>query len=106
VRESTETTLRLDPQHDGAYHALALWHLEVPWIAGGRTSQVRPNFEQAIAIKPSSIGHRLQYGKALLRLNDPEAAKTMLESALSLSAITFADREDQAEAQEILEQEF
>ena len=44
--------LERDPEHDGALHALALWHLNVPWVFGGRTDKVRGLFEQADSGSP------------------------------------------------------
>lgn len=106
VKDALETTLELDPNHDGAMHALALWHLEVPWIAGGRTGEIKPLFEQAIRLDPFSIIHHTDYGEALLRLGEPEAAKEQLEAALSLPATTAAERADQARAQQLYEENF
>ncbi len=106
VKSSLERSIELDPDNDSAIHALALWNLEVPWIAGGRSGQTKPLFEQAIAIDPQSIIHRLDYGSALLALGEKEAAKEQLMLALSLEAKTAADRSDQVKAQQLLDTEF
>lgn len=101
MKGALDRTLELDPEHDGALHALALWHLNVPWIFGGRAEQTRPLFEQAIAIQPTVL-HHLEYGEALLTLGDPVAARAQLEAALALPAETAADRDEQARARELL----
>jgi len=102
VKDALEETLALNPEHGGAYHALALWNLEVPWIAGGRAGQIRPLFEQAIAAEPDEITHRVGFGKALIALDDAEAAKGQLEQALELRPKSFSDEEDLEEARELL----
>lgn len=102
VKDALEETLSLNPEHGGAYHALALWNLEVPWIAGGRAGQIRPLFEQAIAAEPDEVTHRVGFGKALIALDDPEAAKAQLEKALELNPQSKGDEEDLEEARELL----
>lgn len=106
IRESLDKALELDPQNTGAMHALAVWHLEVPWIAGGRVDNTIPLFEQAISIKPSSVQHHVAFAEALLRLKKNERAQEMLEAALALEASDFAEREAQEEAQALLEANF
>lgn len=103
VKSEFERALELDPEHGGAMHALALWHLEVPWIAGGRTGEIRPLFEQAITVEPNAITHYVDYGEALIRLDDKEAARVQLEAALAIPAITFGEKEDHEEARALLE---
>lgn len=105
IKRELDATLALNPDHDGALHALALWHASVPWVFGGRTEQVRPLFERAIEINPTVL-HHLEYGETLLELGDPGAARRQLELALELPAPTAADRAEQARAQELLETRF
>lgn len=106
IRESLDKAIELDPRNTGAMHALAVWHLEVPWIAGGRSENTIPLFEQAISIKPSSVQHHTAFGEALLRLNKKERAQEMLEIAVALEASDFAEEQAQAEAQALLEANF
>jgi tetratricopeptide (TPR) repeat protein len=103
VKSELEKALELDPNFAPALHALALWHLNVPWIAGGRSAQVRPLFEQSIAVEPEEIVHYSDYGEALIQLGDREAAKVQLEKALSLTAVTDQDMKNQAKAQQLLD---
>ena len=102
VKSELEKATELDAGYAAALHALALWHLEVPWIAGGRTGQVRPLFDQAIASEPNEIIHYVDYADALIRLGDKEAAKTQLEAALALTVESYRDQQDQAKAQQML----
>ena len=105
MKEELDFILERDPEHDGALHALALWHLNVPWVFGGRTDKVRGLFDQAIAVHPTVL-HHLEYGESLLTLGDPAAAKAQLEAALAMPAQTAADRNEQARAQTLLETSF
>jgi tetratricopeptide (TPR) repeat protein len=104
VKSELEKALELDPTFAPALHALALWHLNVPWIAGGRTAQVRPLFDQSIAAEPEAIVHYADYGEALIQLGDNEAAKAQLEKALSLTAVTDQDMKNQEKARTLLGQ--
>ena len=97
--------LERDPNNDSALHALALWHLNVPWVFGGRTDKVRGLFEQALAAHPTVL-HHLEYGQSLLSLGDPAAAKAQLEAALAMPAPTAADRAEQAQARRLLNASF
>ena len=105
MKQELDFILERDPEHDGALHALALWHLNVPWVFGGRTDKVRGLFDQAIAAHPTVL-HHLEYGESLLTLGDPAAAKAQLEAALKMPAQTAADRGEQARAQALLETSF
>ncbi len=102
VKSSLEKALELKPNHGGALHALALWNLEVPWIAGGRSGEVKTLFEKSIAAEPDSITHYTDFGEALIKLGDKEAAKVQLEKAISLSARNFGDQEAIDKAEDLL----
>jgi tetratricopeptide (TPR) repeat protein len=102
VKASLEKAIALKPDHAAALHALALWHLEVPWVAGGRTGQVRPLFDQAIASEPDEIVHYVDYAEALIRLDDKEAAKAKLEKAVGMTVTGYRDQQDLAQAQQML----
>jgi tetratricopeptide (TPR) repeat protein len=102
VKSELEKALELDPNFAPALHALALWHLNVPWLAGGRSAQVRPLFDQSIAAEPEEIVHYTDYGDALIQLGDKEAAKVQLEKALSLTAVTDQDMKNQEKAKALL----
>jgi tetratricopeptide (TPR) repeat protein len=104
VKSELEKALELSPNFAPALHALALWHLNVPWIAGGRSAQTRPLFEQSIAAEPEEIVHYSDYGEALIELGDTEAAKLQLEKALALPALTAQDTKNQDKAKTLLAQ--
>ena len=103
VRRRLDLALELDPDHSGALHGLAMWHFNVPWILGGRQDRVRPLFDAAIAAGPTIEGH-LDYGAALVELDDLEGAWRQLEQALSLPVVTYLDRQNRAEVQRLLDE--
>jgi tetratricopeptide (TPR) repeat protein len=104
VKSELEKALELDPNFAPALHALALWNLNVPWIAGGRTAQVRPLFDQSIAAEPEEIVHYTDYGEALIQLGDNEAARVQLEKALTLPVVSDQDMKNQEKAKMLLAQ--
>ena len=105
MKQELDLILERDPEHDGALHALALWHLNVPWLFGGRSEKTRELFDKAIAIHPTVL-HHLEYAESFITLGDPAAAKMQLEAALALPAETAADSDDQARAQALLDSNF
>jgi tetratricopeptide (TPR) repeat protein len=105
MKEEMDLILERDPNHHGTLHALALWHLNVPWIFGGRQEKVRGLFDQAIAVQPTVL-HHLEYGESLITLGDLPAAKAQLEAALALPTPTAADQDEQARAQALLDSTF
>jgi tetratricopeptide (TPR) repeat protein len=104
VKSELEKALAIDANFAPALHALALWNLNVPWLAGGRSAQVRPLFDQSIAAEPEEIVHYSDYGEALIELGDKEAAKVQLEKALALTAVTAQDVKNQEKAKALLAQ--
>lgn len=98
VSRALDRTIELAPDHAAAWHARALFHRDVPWIAGGRSGQVIPSFERAIATEPDVITHRVELARVYLDRNDPAAARAQLDVALTLTPRTFLDRRDLEEA--------
>jgi tetratricopeptide (TPR) repeat protein len=103
VASALDRALELDPEHAGAWHARALYHHEVPWIAGGRSGLVLPAFRRAIDIEPDVIAHRLELAKVLIARGDEAAAAEALRVAVSLTPRTYLDREDLEEARGLLD---
>ena len=104
VASALDRTLDLDDEHAGAWHARALFHHEVPWIAGGRGGRVVPSFERAIEIEPDVLSHRVEFARVLIERGSPEAAAEQLEAALALTPRTYHDHQDLAAAEALLEQ--
>ena len=101
MSDALDRAIELDPDHAGAWHARALWHVEVPWIAGGRQGQVEPSFERAIEIEPDVIGHRVAYAEVLLDREAFDRAAEQLAAALALEPSTYLDAKDLALAEEL-----
>jgi uncharacterized protein (TIGR02996 family) len=102
VAEALERAIDLDPDHAGAWHARALFHHQVPWIAGGRSGQVIRSFERAIAIEPDEITHRLAFARVLVARGDEARALEHLRVAVALRVSTYLDRQDLRAARELL----
>lgn len=102
VSRALDATLELDPEHAAAWHARALFHAEVPWIAGGRSGQVVPSFERAIASEPDVITHRLELARVFIDRDEPALAREHLELAVTFTARTYLDRLDLEDARALL----
>ncbi len=103
VKRELDKTIELDPKHGGAYHALALWNLEVPWIAGGRAGKVEDLFKKAIEVEPDSITHLADFAEVLINRGKKDEAKAYLEQALSLDPDTFGRQQDHDYAQSLMD---
>lgn len=99
--DALERTLELDDAYASAWHARGLYHVEVPWIAGGRSGLVEPSFERAIAIEPDAITHRVAFAEVLIAREAYDRAAEQLEVALSLTATTFLQERDLAKARSL-----
>jgi tetratricopeptide (TPR) repeat protein len=104
VAKALDDALALDPGHAPSWHARALFHRDVPWIAGGRTGQIVPAFLNAIAAEPDAITHRLELARVYIERNDLAAAREQLNVAIALPADTYFARLDLAAAREALAQ--
>ena len=113
IRKALAKATELDPRMDEAYVALGLWNAELiskGFIAtqatGADRNQVVPNFQKAIALAPGNIAHRVEYANALLLLNrtaNRPIVVAQLQKALSLTPVTYWDKQDQATARKNLD---
>jgi tetratricopeptide (TPR) repeat protein len=101
VLTALERSLELDPNHAGSWHALGLFHHQVPWIAGGRSGRVVPSFLRAIALEPDVLSHRVAFAEVLIDRNDPAGAAEQLDPAARLTPRTYHDRQDAQRAREL-----
>ena len=118
VKEETDIVIKLNPKNDIAWHILGKWHYnfaDLNWLArtaanlilGGVPKEAtfanaKLAFEKAISIKPESIGHHLELGRTLLKLDKEPEAKRMLEATQLMKEINTSDRQFKKEAQELL----
>ena len=101
MNDTLQRVLELDDGYAAAWHAYALWHNEVPWIAGGRTGNVEPYFERAIELEPDAITHRVGLAEILIAAEEYDRAAEQLDVALSLTATTYLQGLDLERAREL-----
>jgi tetratricopeptide (TPR) repeat protein len=112
IKAALGKAISLDPRMDEAYVALGLWNAElvakggfVSFSYGASAGQVAPNFEKAISIAPGVVAHYLEYANSLLKLDaskNKAAAIVQLQKAVSLTPVTYWDKQDQVAAQKKL----
>ena len=102
VADALDLVLEMDPDHAAAWHARALYHHEVPWIAGGRAGLVVPSFERAIALEPDEISHRVGLAGVLVDREAYDDAAMQLDAALASTPRTYLDERDLDEARDLL----
>ena len=116
VKEHVDQAIALNPKNDLAYHVRGRWNYEVAEL-GWLTKQVvkaaygglpdatyesaAADLEQAIEIKDRVV-HRLELGKAYLKLDQEAQAKAQFERALKLPSEYPADEKFKEEAREQL----
>ena len=118
VRAHAMDALKIDPKHPGALHVMGMWNAEVMrlsgptrWFAknllGGQVfgsanwdSAVR-YMEQAVAVEPDRISHRIDLAKIYLDTNNKARAKEEFESVVRIPATDYNDRfyKQQADAE-------
>lgn len=99
IKEALDKTLRLNPKHAGAKVALALWHQSltskgVGWLYGANGGAVGPLFQEAIALEPNTIIHKVEYAGVLAQQGKKDEARKQYEAALAIAPATAADRFD------------
>ncbi|MEK6597802.1 MAG: hypothetical protein AABY91_05675 [Gemmatimonadota bacterium] len=119
IRTAALRALELDPGHDGAWHVLGRWHAEIMRLSGlerfiarrilgggilGEASwdQAVHGLDQAVALRPDWIYHRLDLAEVLIKAGRPEAARPHLEAIAGLAPVDPLDPEYRATAAELL----
>lgn len=117
VREHTMKAIELDPDNDSNYHVMGRWHFalaDLSWVERKIASVIyatppAASFEKAVEffskaheIKPDDIRHLLWLGKSYEKLGQDDNARNALQKAMALPAESDADKNMQAEAQELL----
>ena len=118
VRAHAMDALKIDPKHPGALHVMGMWNAEVMrlsgptrWFAknllGGQVfgsanweNAVR-YMEQAVAVEPDRISHRIDLAKIYLDTNNKARAKEEFEAVVRIPATDYNDRfyKQQADAE-------
>lgn len=112
IRDALNKAISIDPKMDEAYAALGLWNAElaakggfVAFSYGASGGQVAPNFDKAVSLSPTTIAHRLEYANALIKIDaskNKAAAIAQLKKAVTLTPVTYWDKQDLAAAQKRL----
>ena len=114
--------MAIDPEHDGAYHVLGMWHAEIrrlsgierffakTFLGGGfmdRASwdSAAVHMERAVALKPEDLQHRFDLAGVYMDLERYAEAREQLEEVLRLEPNEdVLDRQTQADAANLLEE--
>lgn len=120
VKEHADRAIALNPKNDLAYHVRGRWNYEIAdlgWLTrnvvravyGGLPDasyqKAASDFEKAVEIA-DRISHRVQLGKAYLKMDRRDEARVQLEKALSMPNQLADDADYKQEARELLEDEF
>jgi tetratricopeptide (TPR) repeat protein len=118
VREHTMKAIELDPTNDSNYHVMGRWHFalaDLSWVERKIASIIyatppAASFEKAVEyfskaheLNPTDIRHLLWLGKSYAKLDQNDNAIKALKQALALPAKSDADKNQQKEAKELLE---
>lgn len=97
IKSDLETALKLDPENDMAWHALAYWHLTLAGLSGtvrflggviyGRLPKASldeavKGFQTAVSLNPDYGNHHIQLARTYAAQKKPELAKEELRVAI------------------------
>jgi hypothetical protein len=110
VKAALESTLRLQPRHADAHIALGAFHAEVidkvgrllAMTQGADAATGLHHFEQALALHPTSAIGRIEWARAMLRLDGARRradARRLLAEAAAVTPVDAMERLDVALAQ-------
>lgn len=119
VYDAAARALALNPNHDGAHHVLGAWHAEAKRLSGltrllaqiflgadflGRASwdSAAAHLEQAVALRPNYIYHRLELAQIYLDQGRRRDAVLQLQRVLELPVGDVLDPQHKAEAERLL----
>jgi hypothetical protein len=119
IKEVVDKTLKLNPNHAGAWHALGRWNYELSQLSFVEKSAVNMLFgglptgdlkasilayAKSIQYHPTAILYYLDYSIALHKNNQNELAVTQLQKLLTITNETQDDANIKKQAQAYLEQ--
>lgn len=117
IKAEIEKAIELDPENDGAYHALGRWHRTIAEIGGakrlfgsilygkmpkGTNEEALVFLRKAIEIKPEYINHHLELGRTCLVAGDYQEAAAEFQKCLDLPETTGKDAMYKEEAKKEL----
>lgn len=106
IKGGFEKAIELDDQIGGAFHGLAAFHAQAPFIAGGDGSQAEPLFLRAIELDPEKPLRYLEFAEMLIERKELDKAKVQLDILLALEAKTSDDALHIARGQALLDENF
>ncbi|MFC3605904.1 hypothetical protein ACFOLM_24790 [Deinococcus soli (ex Cha et al. 2016)] len=96
------------------YAALAVWNAEISakgalpaLLLGASRAEALKNFEKTLNLDPVTMSYHVEYGRALLNMNDAKLRARgvqQLQYALTLTPRTYWERDEQRKARELLGQ--
>jgi tetratricopeptide (TPR) repeat protein len=112
--------IELDSTHDGAYHLIGAWHMEVMLLSGfqrffaktlfgggfldkGNWADAQRYLERAVALKPRNVFHRLELGEVYFDVGKVSQAREQFNLLATLPIGDVLDPKYQKEAKQILE---
>ncbi len=119
IYDEAARALALDPRHDGAHHVLGAWHAEVKrlpaftrflartllgagFLSRAGWDSATTHLEQAVALRPEFIYHRLELAQVYLDRNRNAAAREQLERIATLPVTDVMDPTYREEAARLL----
>jgi tetratricopeptide (TPR) repeat protein len=112
--------IELDSTHDGAYHLIGAWHMEVMLLSGfqrffaktlfgggfldkGNWADAERYLARAVALKPQNIFHRLELGEVYFDVGKVSKAREQFTLIATLPIGDVLDPKYQKEAKQILD---
>jgi tetratricopeptide (TPR) repeat protein len=112
--------IALDSTHDGAYHLIGAWHMEVMLLSGfqrffaktlfgggfldkGNWADAERYLERAVALKPHNIFHHLELGEVYFDVGKVSKAREQFTLIATLPIGDVLDPKYQQEAKQILD---
>jgi tetratricopeptide (TPR) repeat protein len=119
IRNRALECIRLNPRHSGRHHVLGVWNAEVMRLSafervvarnllGGRAlgaaswADAQRYLEQAVALAPQRIVHRLELGDVYRDRGNRVAARRAYETVLRLPIADYNDERYKAQAEAAL----
>lgn len=116
IRDAAVQSLALDPRHDGSWHVLGRWHAEIERLSNieeffakkflgakafGEASyaEAARHLEQAVAIRPEYIFHRLDLADVYVDMKRYADARRELDAISALPTLDAMDPEYRRQAE-------
>jgi len=106
IKAEIEKSIELDPNNDGAYHALGRWHRTIAEIGGakrllggilygkmpkGTNEEALTYLIKAVEIKPDDIHHHLELGRTYVVVEDYKEAAAEFRKCVDLPEASGKD---------------